>query len=139
MSKRARSNSNETSNDDLRKTDNVEITCMNPPCLKSPPCFQTYSEYELHILNYHTFICKDCHKKFPSNNLLNVHIEENHDPFFSIKKERGMKVYKCFQFSSNSEQGCKKICSDRKKRRLHMIDKHGYPKDFNFRIIDQGI
>lgn len=31
------------------------------------------------------------------------------------------------------------MCSDKKKRRRHVIDKHGYPPEFDFRVVDLGV
>lgn len=109
----------------------ASIECSLPPCLYVRPRFSNSEEYELHVLTLHSFICKECNKRFPSEKILEIHIDENHNPFFVIQREKGHKIYQCFD--------CEKKCMDRKKRRLHMIDKHGYPKEYNFRIIDYGI
>ncbi|CAH6723428.1 hypothetical protein CLIB1444_15S01068 [[Candida] jaroonii] len=114
------------------------IPCTLTPCWIDSINFDSYEAYESHVQTVHTNICTQCKKKFPTYNYLMIHIEEHHDPFFQIKKERGDKVYKCFNYDP-SESGCHKKCSDSQKRRLHMIDKHGYPRDFNFKIIDYGI
>lgn len=53
--------------------------------------------------------------------------------FNELKKEKGEKTFQCFV------EGCDRLCSTPQKRRLHVIDKHGFPKDFYFRIVDQGI
>lgn len=119
-------------------SNNVIISCTFPPCHNNSPRFRDYFLYEAHIIQCHSFACSQCHKKFPSDSLLDIHIDENHNPFFQLEKERGGKVYKCLQYS-NIKGGCTKKCIDKKKRRLHMIDKHGYPKDFNFGIIQSGI
>lgn len=127
------------------QSNNEFFTDLSTPS-KSFPCpfincnqknikFSSQDEYEAHILGYHYHLCNECKRRFPSDAYLQVHIEENHDPFFQIKKEQGQKVYRCLEYSS----GCKKMCIDRQKRRLHMIDKHGYPRDFQFRVIDHGI
>lgn len=111
-----------------------KIECKLGQCIKHPVVLGSYPEYELHIQTLHTHICQACKKCFPSHNFLSIHIEENHDPFFQIKKDRGEKVFRCL----DNYLGCKKVCSNKSKRRLHMIDKHGYPRDFKFNIIDQG-
>ncbi|EGV61562.1 hypothetical protein CANTEDRAFT_108530 [Yamadazyma tenuis ATCC 10573] len=114
------------------------IVCTLGYCVQAPPEFSSYPEYELHVQTHHTHICHACKKRFPSAPILSMHIEEKHDPFFVIKRDQGLKVYKCFK-SYNEINPCHKVCSDRKKRRLHMIDKHGYPRDYNFSIIDRGL
>lgn len=113
------------------------ITCNYPPCVNNT-IFNCYAEYELHVQNYHTHICNECKRRFPTNDFLTLHIDETHNPLLQIKRERGEKTYKCFNYST-SIGGCRKICLDQKKRRLHMIDKHGYPRDFKFNVINYGI
>ena len=34
---------------------------------------------------------------------------------------------------------CERVTSAPQKRRLHLIDKHGYPRNYDFRIIENGI
>ena len=36
-------------------------------------------------------------------------------------------------------EDCDRICSTPQKRRMHMIDKHMFPKDFDFYIVNDGI
>ncbi|ODV81829.1 uncharacterized protein CANTADRAFT_19438 [Suhomyces tanzawaensis NRRL Y-17324] len=103
-----------------------------PDCLAH---FTDYASFELHVYN-HNFTCHECNKSFPSKAFLNLHIDENHNPFLKIKQERGEKIFKCFLYS---QDGCTKVCSSPKKRRLHMIDKHGYPKTFHFEVVNRGM
>lgn len=42
--------------------------------------------------------------------------------FNELKKEKGEKTFQCFV------EGCDRLCSTPQKRRLHVIDKHGFPK-----------
>lgn len=79
--------------------------------------------------------CLECHRKFPTRIFLELHIDENHNPFNKIKQAQGTKIFKCFLFNA----GCDKVCSTPKKRRLHMIDKHHYPSNFDWSIINRGI
>lgn len=136
MSKRPRdynSDDDETAQETLYTSG---IQCYIPPCHLKPIEFTDYLSYEAHIISTHNHICSECNKRFPSDAFLNIHIDENHNPFFQINKEKGEKIFKCLQYSLT---GCKKTCIDRRKRRLHMIDKHGYPRDFNFGIVDSGL
>lgn len=107
------------------------ITCTLPPCVSES--FPTFSQYELHYISTHTNICSECKSNFPTTKLLDVHIAENHDPFMKIKLQRGDPVFGCFV------EGCDRVFSTHKKRRLHLIDKHHYPKDFVFSVVDRGI
>ena len=49
---------------------------------------------------------------------------------YEPQKER---IYACF------DHMCDKMCSSARKRKMHLIDKHGYPKDYEFRIVEWGI
>ncbi|CDK25544.1 unnamed protein product [Kuraishia capsulata CBS 1993] len=112
----------------------ASITCTLPPtCIKSPVHFSSQHGFELHYTSTHTNICIQCHKNFPNERFLSLHLNENHSPFFKIRQEKGEKVYECFF------EECDKVCSSPQKRRLHLIDKHGYPKDFLFSVINAGI
>ncbi|AWU77869.1 uncharacterized protein C5L36_0D05950 [Pichia kudriavzevii] len=111
-----------------------EITCSLPPlCSENPQRFDTFADYELHYISNHTNTCLECKKNFPSAKLLELHISENHDPFMKIKLQRGEHVFGCFV------ESCDRMFRDHKKRRLHLIDKHDYPKDYLFSIVDRGI
>lgn len=36
-------------------------------------------------------------------------------------------------------EDCKRKCSTPQKRRLHLVDKHMFPKDYDFQVVDYGI
>ncbi|TID16743.1 hypothetical protein CANINC_004100 [Pichia inconspicua] len=112
----------------------TNIECNLPPlCSQDPKQFDSFEQYELHYISEHTNICTECKKNFPIYRLLELHIAENHDPFIKIKLQRGDKVFGCFV------ENCDKLFRDHKKRRLHLIDKHDYPRDYIFSIVDRGI
>lgn len=68
----------------------VVMKCYLPP---HPPMeFSTYGEYESHYYSTHANRCNECGKNFPSDHILGLHIEEIHDPFVAVKKERGDKT-----------------------------------------------
>lgn len=108
------------------------IACSIPPCMLQ---FENYLEYELHCITFHIHECHECHKRFPTNQFLEIHIDENHNPFWKIARDKGENSYSCFW----NGDGCKEKCVDRSKRRSHMIEEHGYPRDYDFGIIDYGI
>ncbi|CCU79586.1 unnamed protein product [Blumeria hordei] len=108
------------------------MSCSLPPHSQTFT-FNSYSEYEVHYAKVHTNRCLECRRNFPTEYFLTLHIEENHDPLFSIKKERGDKMYKCFV------EDCIRTCSTPQKRRLHLIDKHMFPKEYDFKIVNNGI
>lgn len=68
--------------------DTVAMRCNLPPH-REPLAFRSYDEYEVHYNKTHTNRCLECRKNFPSEHLLNVHIEECHDPLVTVKKEQG--------------------------------------------------
>ncbi|KAK1756088.1 hypothetical protein QBC47DRAFT_379045 [Echria macrotheca] len=110
----------------------IKMRCSLPPH-KEPLVFQTYDEYESHYHKSHMNRCLECRKNFPSTHLLGVHIEEMHDPLALVKRERGERTYSCFV------EGCERKCSTPQKRRMHLIDKHVYPKNFFFAVTRDGI
>ncbi|KAM5351544.1 hypothetical protein ACJ41O_004267 [Fusarium nematophilum] len=108
------------------------MRCTLPPH-REHLAFKSYDEYEVHYQKSHTNRCLECHKNFPSEHLLNVHIEEYHDPLVSVKREKGEHTYSCFV------EGCERKCMTHQKRRMHLIDKHMYPKNFFFAVTRDGV
>lgn len=139
---------------DSNTDSSVKMRCSLPPH-KEPLVFSSYSEYEAHYRDQHTNRCAECRKNFPSSHLLSLHIEETHDSFAAVRKERGERTvsrprapstpiprlancipetqYSCFV------EGCDRKCSTPQKRKMHLIDKHMYPKNFFFAITRDGI
>lgn len=107
------------------------MRCSLPP--HKPMSFSTYADYESHYQQAHTNRCTECKKNFPSSRFLELHIEENHDPILAAKREEGEKTFACFV------EGCETVCRDWKKRRSHLVDKHGYPRNYDFLVVDHGI
>ncbi|KAJ5795087.1 Zinc finger C2H2 [Penicillium paradoxum] len=106
--------------------------CSLPPH-RETLSFASYEEYEVHYLQSHVNRCSECSRNFPTGLLLNLHIEENHDPLAAARRARGEKTYGCFI------ENCERKCSTPQKRRLHLIDKHMFPKSYNFYIVNDGI
>ena len=96
-------------------------------------CFDTQEEFEIHYAKEHINRCAACSKNFPTPCFLELHIEENHNALRELQAARGEKTYSCFV------EDCDRKCSTPQKRRLHLIDKHMFPRTYNFRIVDQGI
>lgn len=111
----------------------LSILCTFDNCNSKNTIFNTYDEFEAHILNYHHHICQECTRKLPSEFLLDLHIEENHDPFFEIKKDKGAHVYRCM----NGQ--CKSSFKSKEERKEHMVLQHTYPVNYNFDLVDFGI
>jgi hypothetical protein len=95
--------------------------------------FESQEEYEIHYTKEHTNRCATCSKNFPSPHFLELHIEENHNALREELAARGEKTYGCFV------ENCDRKCSTPQKRRLHLIDKHMFPRTYNFRVVDHGI
>lgn len=108
------------------------MQCMLAPH-RETVCFATQEEYEVHYIQQHTNRCATCSKNFPSPRFLELHIEENHNALREALAARGEKTYGCFV------EDCDRKCSTPQKRRFHLIDKHMFPRTYNFRIVDQGI
>lgn len=133
MSKRIREDDENEHINEVPLPVTSSLRCDIPPCHLRLVFFEDYLSYEAHVSNQHSFLCESCapRKVFPSEKFLNIHIDEHHNPFLRIARDKGEKVYRCFD--------CDKICSTKHKRRLHMIDKHGYAKDFDFGIVNHGL
>ncbi|KAI9002645.1 hypothetical protein BC832DRAFT_526321, partial [Gaertneriomyces semiglobifer] len=101
------------------------IRCqLSRDCVKLPP-FQSAAAYEAHYAQAHVNVCSDCGRVLPSYRLLDLHLMEVHDSFFKVLAEK-QKAFECFV------DGCKKKCRTPHTRKLHLIDRHGYPKDIDF-------
>lgn len=107
------------------------VYCSLPP--HSLQSFTSYEEHDIHYQKYHVNRCSDCSKNFPTEHFLNLHIAENHDPIRDARKERGEKTYACFV------EDCDKTCLTWQKRRMHLVDKHYFPKEYDFFIVNDGM
>ncbi|KAJ5575759.1 Zinc finger C2H2 [Penicillium sp. DV-2018c] len=129
--------------------------CSLPPH-RETLSFTSYEDYEVHYLQSHVNRCSECSKNFPTSHLLNLHIEENHDPLAAARRARGDKTVSYLDsghdFIPNAElvansdikygcfvENCERKCSTPQKRRLHLIDKHMFPKSYNFYVVNDGI
>ncbi|KAJ9667131.1 hypothetical protein H2201_002650 [Coniosporium apollinis] len=109
----------------------VVMRCLLPP--HQPLTFASYEGYDVHYQKSHVNRCVECHKNFPSDHYLGLHIAENHDSLAEARRARGEKTYACFV------ETCDRVCSTPQKRRMHMIDKHQFPKYYDFFIVNNGI
>lgn len=111
----------------------VEVMHCSLPPHKGSISFSSFEDYEVHYLQAHVNRCSECGRNFPTERFLNLHIEENHDSFISARRARGEKTYGCFV------EGCDRKCLTPQKRRMHLIDKHMFPRTYNFYIVNDGI
>lgn len=107
------------------------MQCLLPP--HHPISFVSAEEFDIHYTKEHTNRCVSCGKNLPSAHYLNLHHDERHNPLRAELAEKGDKTYKCLV------EDCDKLCSSPQKRRLHLIDKHSFPKAYNFQVTDRGI
>lgn len=108
------------------------MKCSLPPH-QDTISFSTFEEFELHYAREHAHRCSECRKNFPTEHFLGLHISENHDPLTEARRANEEKTYQCFV------EDCDKICSTPQKRRMHLTDKHIFPKNYDFQIVNTGI
>ncbi|RMZ92569.1 hypothetical protein DV736_g137, partial [Chaetothyriales sp. CBS 134916] len=108
------------------------MQCSLPPHHEAMS-FASIDAFEAHYAKEHSNRCASCHKNFPSAHLLALHLDEHHNPLREEREAKGEKTYGCFV------EGCDKLCSSPQKRRLHLIDKHAFPRVYNFRVTEAGI
>ncbi|KAF2740748.1 hypothetical protein EJ04DRAFT_507764 [Polyplosphaeria fusca] len=107
------------------------MKCSLPP--HGVLTFDSFDDFEVHYQKTHLNRCTECANNFPDHHYLSLHISENHDPIVAAKRDGGEKTYACLATD------CERLCSTAFKRRLHCIDKHGFPKNYDFFIVDYGI
>ncbi|CAG8975145.1 hypothetical protein HYALB_00004444 [Hymenoscyphus albidus] len=124
----------ELSESDGEKPEGHKITmrCSLPPH-RETLSFPDLDSFEVHYKKTHSNRCLECRRNFPTEHFLSLHIQENHDAITAVLRERGEKTYACFV------EDCDRVCSTPEKRRLHLIDKHAYPKDYDFVVVDTGV
>ncbi|KAE9969191.1 hypothetical protein EG327_010720 [Venturia inaequalis] len=118
--------------DEAKTEADMVIRCSLPPH-KNPVKLNTYAEYDTHYRQFHSNRCPECFKNLPSDHYLNLHIADNHDPLNEVLRERGTATYACFA------EECDYKFKDQRKRRMHAIDKHGFPKFYDFFLVNTGI
>ena len=120
----------------------VEVMRCSLPPHRETLSFTSYADYEVHYRQAHVNRCVECGRNFPTGRFLDLHIEENHDPLTAAKKDRGKKtVYSvfilfislivfltCFGQYGCFIEDCERKCSTPQKRRMHLIDKHMFPR-----------
>lgn len=107
------------------------MKCELPP--HEPLEFDSFEGYDVHYQKTHMNRCTECGKNFPDAHFLNLHIAEYHDPINAAKRDKGENIYACLIPT------CDRLCSTPQKRRLHCIDKHAFPRSYDFIVIMDGI
>ncbi|TFK71667.1 hypothetical protein BDN72DRAFT_764670 [Pluteus cervinus] len=112
------------------------LLCTLPPtCNRKPTPLENSRDLEAHYAKYHAHVCEErgCGCVFPDERLLELHQTECHDPLAAVRKDRGDKIFECHQ------QTCGRFFQTPKARRLHLIQGHGYPKEYFFAVTNKGI
>ncbi|KAI1791902.1 hypothetical protein LXA43DRAFT_944995 [Ganoderma leucocontextum] len=114
------------------------ILCTLPPTCNPPhrpTALAGTRDLEAHYAMYHAHVCeqKGCGCVFPDARLLELHQAECHDPLAAVRKERGEKIFECLLVT------CGRNFSTPKTRRLHLIQAHGYPKEYFFAVTNKGV
>ncbi|KAF1835821.1 hypothetical protein BDW02DRAFT_617714 [Decorospora gaudefroyi] len=107
------------------------MKCSLPP--HEPLTFASFEEHEVHYRKMHLNRCRECQKNFPDQHFLHLHIAEYHDPINAAKRDQGERTYACLL------PDCDRLCSTPQKRRLHCIDKHQFPREYDFIVVKDGI
>eukprot|EP00816_Leptocylindrus_hargravesii_P011261 CAMPEP_0196823714 /NCGR_PEP_ID=MMETSP1362-20130617/88589_1 /TAXON_ID=163516 /ORGANISM="Leptocylindrus danicus, Strain CCMP1856" /LENGTH=358 /DNA_ID=CAMNT_0042203683 /DNA_START=11 /DNA_END=1087 /DNA_ORIENTATION=- len=118
---------------------------------------KNWTDYEEHYLNNHVHICSECledmqsrtrqhqqcfaaayaHYTYPSQHLLDIHMEERHCAFFRLKNDKfqesgndatisNRRIYSCLV------EGCGDKFMNDEERCEHLKEVHGYPRWFRF-------
>ncbi|XP_055912350.1 protein lethal(2)k10201 [Eupeodes corollae] len=99
-----------------------EIYCNVAGCGNS---FQSVAAYQSHYNSLHRYICSQCKKNLPTPHLLDLHLSENHDSYFSVlSKSKAM--YQCFI------EECVHKSFTAEERKDHCISAHKFPQNFRF-------
>ncbi|KAI0047408.1 hypothetical protein FA95DRAFT_1679095 [Auriscalpium vulgare] len=115
-----------------------QLYCNLPPTCHAPHPPTPLADIralEAHYASYHAHVCeeKGCGCVFPDARLLELHQTECHNPVAEVRKERGEKIFACHLSS------CGRYFSSPKKRRLHLISAHEYPKEYFFGVTNKGV
>ncbi|KAK7031605.1 hypothetical protein R3P38DRAFT_2924690 [Favolaschia claudopus] len=115
---------------------NPPFLCTLPPtCHQQPTPIGSSNDLESHYATYHAHVCEQpsCSCVFPDARLLELHQTECHDPIAAVRKDKGEKIFACHLAS------CNKLFLTPKARRLHLIQGHGYPKEYFFAVTNKGV
>ncbi|KAF7309561.1 hypothetical protein MIND_00327100 [Mycena indigotica] len=110
------------------------LLCTLPPtCHQHHTHISSSKDLEAHYATYHAHVCETCSCVFPEARILELHQTECHDPLAAVRRERGEKIFACHLVS------CDRLFQTPKGRRLHLIQVHGYPKEYFFAVTNKGV
>mmetsp|Transcript_42607 Transcript_42607/g.83560 ORF Transcript_42607/g.83560 Transcript_42607/m.83560 type:complete len:150 (-) Transcript_42607:80-529(-) len=87
--------------------------------------FGTMTDYELHYKSCHSHVCSECGAISPTDHYLQIHFEETHDMFFKVLAEK-QPMFSCLL------EACDIKSWTQEDRRMHLIQHHSFPPDFEF-------
>ncbi|PPQ79633.1 hypothetical protein CVT25_003218 [Psilocybe cyanescens] len=114
------------------------LYCNLPPtCHHKPTPIANTKDLESHYGTYHAHVCEldNCGCVFPDARLMELHQTECHDPIAALRRERGEKTFQCHIPAPT----CGRNFLTPKARRLHLIQAHGYLKEYFFAVTNKGI
>lgn len=100
----------------------VQTACTVPGCHFIA---NSILNFENHYNSSHRFACSQCKKCLPSPHLLDLHLQEKHDSFFSVLASK-RPSYSCYI------EECKEKFMNAEERLDHCVKIHKLPKDFRF-------
>ncbi|KQJ88490.1 zinc finger protein 511 [Brachypodium distachyon] len=117
------------SDDDRYQLEKMDVASVSTVCCPIAGCgahLDCLEDFEDHYSTRHTASCSVCSRVYPTSRLLSIHISEAHDSFFEAKVAHGFPMYECLV------EGCVVKLKTYKSRQQHLIDKHQFPKSFEF-------
>ncbi|KAI9726256.1 MAG: hypothetical protein M1834_009057 [Cirrosporium novae-zelandiae] len=109
--------------------DSTIMQCLLPPHLE-PIAFTSYEEFDVHYAKTHMNRCSECHKNFPTEHFLQLHIEENHDPLNEARRARGEKTnYDFFIVNDGVDKRSSMLRSSQGHRRKSSAASRAYESD----------
>lgn len=114
--------------EELLHVDYAQFSCQVPGCNQT---FSQLHQSEVHYAAVHRHSCSVCRRSLPSPHLLEIHIQESHDSFFSVMADR-KPSYQCFLPT------CPHLSWNATERHDHVIKAHKFPPDFRFDKVKKG-
>ncbi|KAG5419722.1 ZNF511 [Candida metapsilosis] len=111
------------------------------PPLECPYCSTIaygHDGFQNHFLTFHEYQCLTCNKIFPSRYILDLHIDEYHNPFLKLQtgsseRDHGSMLIRCLCESCDIQFTSSQLRID------HLINVHQYPETYPFNITSDGI
>lgn len=110
----------------LQKMEGGGINTILCPIVGCGARLSCLDDFEDHYHARHTASCSVCSRVFPTSRLLSIHVSEAHDSFFQTKVAHGFPMYECLV------EGCGVKLKSYKSRQQHLVDKHKFPRSFEF-------